>query len=178
MDISEILGALAFDALITLLVYFLVPLIILISQKQFSKKTLRKIMIFNGIGGFVLFTALYIALGSNEIANVFPAFLWSSLGYSILKKTSCSDVDDKDILKDDPNHITECLSCGYRDKNFFNSCPKCGKSAKRYIYLKEDTIIDTNQVKFCRKCGEKLIDNSQVCQKCGTEIVKEWRNDL
>ena len=29
------------------------------------------------------------------------------------------------------------------------------------------------QIRFCRKCGEKLIDNSQFCRKCGTKIVKE-----
>lgn len=32
---------------------------------------------------------------------------------------------------------------------------------------KEDEIC------FCRKCGEKLIDNSRFCRKCGTEVVKE-----
>ena len=26
------------------------------------------------------------------------------------------------------------------------------------------------QVRFCRKCGEKLIDNSQFCRKCGTKV--------
>lgn len=31
----------------------------------------------------------------------------------------------------------------------------------------------TDQVRFCRKCGEKLIDNSQFCRKCGTQVVKE-----
>ena len=34
---------------------------------------------------------------------------------------------------------------------------------------KADTIYDTLQ--FCRKCGEKLINNSKFCRKCGTEIV-------
>lgn len=30
-----------------------------------------------------------------------------------------------------------------------------------------------NEIRFCRKCGERLIDNSQFCCKCGTEVVKE-----
>ena len=29
----------------------------------------------------------------------------------------------------------------------------------------------TDKICFCRKCGEKLIDNSRFCRKCGTEIV-------
>lgn len=33
-------------------------------------------------------------------------------------------------------------------------------------------MVDNDDIiKFCRKCGEKLIDNSQFCRKCGTEIV-------
>lgn len=35
------------------------------------------------------------------------------------------------------------------------------------------TIDETNDIRFCRKCGEKLLDRSQFCSKCGTEIVKE-----
>ena len=29
------------------------------------------------------------------------------------------------------------------------------------------------QNQFCRKCGEKLVENSRFCRKCGTEIIKE-----
>lgn len=29
------------------------------------------------------------------------------------------------------------------------------------------------QVKYCRKCGYKLLDGSDFCSKCGTPIVKE-----
>lgn len=35
------------------------------------------------------------------------------------------------------------------------------------------TIDEINDIRFCRKCGEKLLDRSQFCSKCGTEIVKE-----
>ena len=31
----------------------------------------------------------------------------------------------------------------------------------------------SDQVRFCRMCGEKLIDNSKFCRKCGIEVVKE-----
>ena len=34
----------------------------------------------------------------------------------------------------------------------------------------------TEQVRFCRKCGEKLLDNSQFCRKCGTAIKVEEQN--
>lgn len=28
------------------------------------------------------------------------------------------------------------------------------------------------KVCFCRKCGERLIDNSKFCRKCGTEVIR------
>ena len=30
-----------------------------------------------------------------------------------------------------------------------------------------------DDIKFCRKCGEKLITNSEFCGKCGTKIFSE-----
>lgn len=34
-------------------------------------------------------------------------------------------------------------------------------------------VPSLSEVRFCRRCGEKLIDNSCFCSKCGTEIIKE-----
>ena len=36
----------------------------------------------------------------------------------------------------------------------------------------DETANSTAQIQFCRKCGEKLVENSRFCRKCGTEIVK------
>lgn len=76
-----------------------------------------------------------------------------------------------DCPENDLNRVLECKACGYRDKNSFNDCPRCGRYAKRYVYLNEEPTADTDKIRFCRKCGEKLIDNSRFCRKCGTEIV-------
>ena len=40
-----------------------------------------------------------------------------------------------------------------------------------YIETPQPTQID--QICFCRKCGEKLLEDSRFCRKCGTEIVEE-----
>ena len=41
----------------------------------------------------------------------------------------------------------------------------------------ENTEIQTEtsneQVKYCRKCGQKLIDDASFCGMCGTEVIKE-----
>lgn len=42
--------------------------------------------------------------------------------------------------------------------------------AESYSYGDNNTPV-SSKIRFCRKCGEKLIDNSIFCRKCGTEIV-------
>ena len=44
---------------------------------------------------------------------------------------------------------------------------------KNFVVEDKIEIVVEDQVRFCRKCGQKLIDNSQFCRKCGTQIVKE-----
>lgn len=78
-----------------------------------------------------------------------------------------------DCPEDDLNRVLECKACGYRDKNSFNDCPRCGRYAKRYVFLNEEPIVDTDRIRFCRKCGEKLIDSNNFCSKCGTKVTKE-----
>ena len=39
----------------------------------------------------------------------------------------------------------------------------------------QPVVADTDQVRFCRKCGERLVGNSRFCRKCGTEIVVVYK---
>jgi len=34
-------------------------------------------------------------------------------------------------------------------------------------------VLKTKKVLFCRKCGTKLLDDSDFCHKCGLRIIKE-----
>ena len=51
---------------------------------------------------------------------------------------------------------------------------KANKLMKENVVLQDNPIeeVNDNKVYFCRKCGEKLIDNSRFCRKCGTEVVE------
>lgn len=111
-----------------------------------------------------------VALIIGVIILVLGYFIWYRLNMKYFKKRI--NVITNDYLPDDPNRVTECKSCGYRDENFFNACPKCGKYAKQYVYLDEEPPVDNDKIRFCRKCGEQLIDSSKFCRKCGTEIVE------
>lgn len=110
-----------------------------------------------------------VALVVGVIILLLSYFIWYRLNMKYFKKRI--NVITNDYLPDDPNRMTECKACGYRNKNYFDACPQCGKYAKQYVYLNQAPIIDTDKIRFCRKCGEKLIDNSRFCRKCGTEIV-------
>ncbi|MBQ1999010.1 MAG: zinc ribbon domain-containing protein [Spirochaetales bacterium] len=45
---------------------------------------------------------------------------------------------------------------------------------KKAYTCDESAVVKTESiVRFCSKCGEKLINNSQFCRKYGTEVEKE-----
>jgi uncharacterized paraquat-inducible protein A len=112
------------------------------------------------------------ALTTFIVIIVIGYFLWYRLNIKYFEKR-INVITTNNFIPEDPNRLIECKSCGYRDKKVFTSCPKCGKYAKQYVYLNEEPIIETGEIQFCRKCGEKLIDNSRFCRKCGAEIVQE-----
>lgn len=105
------------------------------------------------------------------IALVVGYFVWYRLNIKYFEKRICQMVPDYFVYG--PDHITECKFCSYRDRKHFNTCPKCGMYAKHNVYLSPDTSYENDEVRFCRKCGEKLIESGKFCCKCGTEIVKE-----
>lgn len=72
-------------------------------------------------------------------------------------------------------------SCGRVHPKYETSCV-CGKSKFDNLNSPktEGTSSETaekpatgNQILFCRKCGEKLMEDSKFCGRCGTKIVKE-----
>ncbi len=51
------------------------------------------------------------------------------------------------------------------------SCSPSNIELSKSIEPVNNSIQTTDQIRFCRKCGEKLINDSSFCRKCGTEIV-------
>lgn len=162
-----------FWIIITVLAYGAFPFIFAKTRTTpITKKKYKRLCY--GINVAVMFVFVFIKGG---VLNGGPYFLWtwvfSRYGTTVLDSRGLFTDTDGDYLPYDPNRRTECKSCGYRDENFFNACPQCGKYAKRYIYLDEEPTNDSDKIRFCRKCGESLAENSQFCRKCGTEIIKE-----
>lgn len=45
----------------------------------------------------------------------------------------------------------------------------------------ENKTIKTDKapkILFCRKCGARLLEDSEFCHKCGLRVIKEEKNDL
>lgn len=165
---SVYLPILLLSLVITILAYGAFPFIFAKTRKTpITKKKYRKLCY--GINVAVMF--IFMIIGSAGVSYFLWTWVFSNYGAKILSTRGI--MTDGDYLPEDPNRVTECKSCGYRDKNFFNACPKCGKYAKQYVYLNDEPTVDTDKIRFCRKCGEKLIDSSRFCRKCGTEIVEE-----
>ena len=120
--------------------------------------------------------------------------------------------EEKAELKEDPNRVYECKSCGYRNRDYFEMCPECGNRTKRFAYINQENTPDIvnkqaieiptteeqpesnslsctqtddlqitidipiatkNEISFCRKCGNKLQEDSQYCNKCGTKVITD-----
>ena len=64
---------------------------------------------------------------------------------------------------------------------FWLATALCKAWDKRHEDDRENRILEREkaeeaareQVRFCRKCGEKLLDGSKFCRICGTELIEE-----
>ena len=110
-------------------------------NKPITKKKYRRMCY--GINVAVMFLFIVINGGASNGA---PYLLWTwvftNWGTKILDVRGI--LVDESYKPDVPNHLPE---------------------------LNNKPVVDADKIQFCRKCGERLIENSRFCRKCGTEIV-------
>ncbi len=74
-----------------------------------------------------------IVLGAIPTVILWAPALW-------LARHFCKKLDEDSAKKDRAEYnaklgrIAQCKYCGYRDKEVYNYCPKCGKSGMEYTY--------------------------------------------
>lgn len=102
-------------------------------------------------------------------------FLWYRLNVKYFNKRI--NVITNDYLEDDPNRITQCKSCGYQNKDYFDACPKCGKYAKQYIYLNENSSADKNNAEDTSSFPDLDIDK-MTPQEAAEYLVAEQINKM
>lgn len=63
---------------------------------------------------------------------------------------------------------TRCPNCGNEVQNGLAFCGKCGTKLEE---VKKETV----NFKICRKCGERIPEDSLFCTSCGTRVEIEKR---
>lgn len=70
-----------------------------------------------------------------------------------------------------PDAAWKC-SCGRYHPKYVSSCV-CGRSRSDNAKATTGNTAAAQKSCFCRKCGSKLLGDSQFCDKCGTKVEKE-----
>ncbi len=135
-----------------------------------------------------LFKESGIILGGIPTVILFAITLW-------LARTLCK-MWDKHKAPKALEHINNntnsyyCPICGSMTPKDKGYCTECGakivnhqknllatETTSQYTPTNNTPILETQEntepTLFCRKCGEKLLDNSRFCRKCGTESISE-----
>ena len=188
---------------VTVVAYGLFPILFAIFRKKNITKK-KNTWICYGVNFVVM--VVFLALNGSSSGAPYLLWTWVFTRYGVKKIRLNGYLSDGEYLEDDSNRITECLSCGYRDEDYFDTCPQCGHQKKRYVYLNriteclscgyrdedyfdtcpqcghqakryvdlaEESSAGSDPVRFCRNCGEELVNGSKFCSKCGTEVSAE-----
>ena len=156
--------------IVTVVTYGLFPVLFAVFRKKSITKR-KYTWICYGVNFVVM--CVFLALNGSSSGAPYLLWTWVFTRYGVKKIGLKGCVSHGDYLEDDPNRITECLSCGYRNRDYFDTCPQCGKSRKRYVYLNEESSTGSDPTLICKNCGEKLAVDSSFCNKCGTEVSAE-----
>ena len=136
------------DLFVTVFLYLLVPVIFCLRKKPMTQKQIKKVIIINAICVWLLFQIIISASGGSGTSAA--VFLWSWVGYSLMKK--------KLLITEEPQ----------TDVDISPATSVVG-----------EPVAVSDKILFCRKCGEKLVDDARFCRKCGTQVItEEGKNDL
>lgn len=91
------------------------------------------------------------------------SLLWLICGYFLHKRWEEKNILESLRRTSNPEYVKMLKDAGY------NIYP-LGKDPVPYI--PNNNEVPNTEIKFCRKCGEKLLANSQYCIKCGEKIIE------
>ena len=149
MDFTSII----LGVLLTAVIYLAFPLIkLLINDGKFPKEKAHKIALWNSIVVGLIFLVITSAISNGNVTwHVAPAVLYYWINRTILTR--------KDA--DEAVHVN--------DKASSNSYSQGDPCVKQHIYYNKEQVVNAVEVRFCRKCGERLIDDGAFCHKCGAK---------
>ena len=133
----------------------------IIHKENFSAKIIKVLgwtvfaleIINRVVSGIVVLQSIYFADLVGLVYLLFVVILMLYL--SVFKVNTLRDVSAPVVNRETV----------YQSTYQVNSAPSTPETTDAELPQTTDKVI------FCRKCGEKLIENSQFCTKCGTQIV-------
>lgn len=149
--------------IITLGAYCAFPLVFAKLRKKIITK--RK---YRALCYCVNFAVMVLFITKNGASSGIPYVLWtwvfSAAGIKILKNKSILDGYQN---QNEARAATHSMGDNYGAAN--------SEIPENVIAIVDDSSIpkEHSQIKFCRKCGFKLLPNSAFCSKCGAKIEKE-----
>lgn len=134
-----------------------------IIKQPVEKARAKKIVIIYGIIAFLVMSVLIAALNGKGAAGG-AILLWSWVNYKILMsgkkhETTPSVSVASPTVDAMPDHM---------DK-FSNDTD----SGEEVIQVQKTNSLSYRRIMYCRRCGSKLIDDSEFCRNCGNKIEKE-----
>lgn len=150
MDFTSII----LGVLLTAVIYLAFPLIkLLINDGKFPKERAHKIALWNSI--ILGLISCVVASAKYATWSAGPAFLYYWINCAILTRKDANEAV----------HVN--------DKASSNSYSQGDPCVKQHSYYNKEQAVHTDEVRFCRKCGERLIDDGAFCHKCGTKKEKQ-----
>lgn len=131
--------------LLTALIYLFVPLIFAVRAQRKSLSSIKKIIIINGVAIYIFFTAINFLSGIEKVANISATFIWSYIGFVIMKKR---------CLKSNDGFVIDI--------------------AENPIHCAETSTTETPK-KYCKLCGNLIDNASKQCTDCRKQYFKGFR---
>lgn len=146
--------------LLTIVTYLFIPFILICINKRMTRKKMLYVSIANGCLVFMLWNVFRIATDQEFNTNVHPAWLWSAIGYALIKKRLSLDT----INEEEPN--VPGADCSPVEDQIVNISHTIGHT--------DNMQASTIKPKYCHKCGKVIDNKSKQCSGCGKQYFR-WK---
>ena len=130
--------------IITLAAYSAFPLIYAKNRKKVIKKGKYKFQCY--LFNFFVWMAFAVINGSASSGGAYILWTW------VFSKSGLNKLEERKVLEGSQSEQMPSIK------------------SEQQASPAQPVVI--SQPRFCRKCGNKLIENSRFCSKCGTSVVE------
>ena len=121
----------------------------------------------------------FLEIGVDILRIIWPiaSIAWVVAGYFIHKKASQDDIYASVERTNNPVYLSLLQKAGYKIYPItgytVSDSTKSTHSSLGEKKHEEKAQLDKERSSFCRKCGNKLAQDSLFCSKCGTKVITD-----